>query len=95
MTNLPNNSILLIDGLHGIYVPKVFADTVTIGPLDETDDEGLEFIRENDPYTEGYWETWEDVLDNTILHGKDGTRYTLHQDGDLWAVPEGAEWAED
>jgi hypothetical protein len=33
-----------------------------------------------------YWETWEHVLDTAYCMADDGRKFTLWQDGDLWAV---------
>ena len=34
-----------------------------------------------------YWETWESVLNNAILHHPKNGECYLFQDGDLWIVP--------
>lgn len=40
-----------------------------------------------DPYHEHYWDVWEDVTQNAEYTDPNGIKWTLWQDGDLWAVP--------
>ncbi len=85
--------ILLIDGNQGIYIPKQFAEQVIVGNFICPNKRELlqEWGELGNPNNEFYWESWETVLNDCILLDKDGNRFTLHQDGDLWAIPEGCE----
>jgi hypothetical protein len=79
---LPAISLLLSDA-RGIYIPRDFAagfDTEAwcVNPADA---EAL-----SDPDNEWYWEAWQSVLDKARYTDEAGNVYTLHQDGDLWAL---------
>ena len=73
----------LVNDHHGCYVPQVFAqnlgqDWCGIKPDD------LQILLEG-PDNDTYWETWDDVL-STAYYMQGAHKYTLHQDGDLWAL---------
>ena len=82
----------IIDGHHGIYVPQVFATNfdVTMWGFAE-DDEDIKILR-NGPDDPEYWDAWNIVCDNANLIDPDGVRWTLYQDSDLFAVPDGYDW---
>lgn len=45
---------------------------------------------------EFYWDTWSDVCDRAILTCPiNGNKFTLHQDGSLFLIPEGWEWSDE
>jgi len=74
---------LLLDSARGIYIPQNFVEAFNAVDWHVSmDDRG---ILANGPETEFYWEAWETVLNNAYYE-KDGRRWTLHQDGDLWAL---------
>lgn len=83
---------LIIDGHFGIYIPQIFAtryltavDCLRCGiPL-------WAGVALGSTDSELYWEAWENVLNN--YKTTDGE--TLHQDQDVWLVPDGFEWPED
>lgn len=77
------NRICIIDGLHGIYVPQEFAERYGNQIQSNLAQELLE-----GPESSYYWEVWEEVL-NTSKITFGGMIYTLEQDGDVFAVPEG------
>jgi len=86
----PKTPNLLLESNRGIYIPQVFAQDFDI-PLPENIARDLL----EGPENEWYWESWAWVLDNVTFLEK-GARYSLYQDGDLWAIPEGFdtdEWA--
>jgi len=79
--------VLLFSDARGIYIPRDFADTdIAKKHLSAEDLASL-----SDPDHEHYWETWDEVCEMTFTDNK-GKQWTLHQDGDLWAIPEGLEW---
>lgn len=90
---MTNNAVLLIDGHHGIYIPKIFAEDVIAGNYkvkNKKDAIILESLSElGNPENEFYWEAWADLIGNIILIGLGGQEYYLHQEDDLWAVPVG------
>lgn len=51
-------------------------------------------ICQSGPDHEWYWEAWQSILDDAHIVS-DGITWRLHQDGDLWEVPDGYEWPED
>jgi hypothetical protein len=86
--------ILFADSARGQYIPQYFATEVKrelvtgLEPDDWT-------ILETGPDHELYWDVWIGVCDSAVVTNPDnGIKYTLHQDGDLWLVPEGMEWSE-
>jgi hypothetical protein len=91
MTTLPYNPDklqLLIDGHHGIYIPKLFADYY---PQFLTD---MQIKDLSSPDNTEYWYAWEEVL-NMVITNDTGEKFNLIQeDGDLWALPVGMEYPE-
>lgn len=100
----------LFDGASGIYIPKRFAreiDRLAIAGVEESDldylargpggclDDGGELTEGETVRGEFYWDIWQDVLDNAILTDVHGNEYRLHQDDDLFIVPEDWEWHEE
>lgn len=84
--------IILADSARGVYIPQHFAESikrdcvegVTLKQWDEL---------ESGPDYEFYWEVWDEVArDARITDPETGVVYTLHQDGDLFAIPDGMEW---
>lgn len=81
--------ILFCDGASGIYIPQRFAEEVKRDCVTGVDAHEFETLALG-PDTEWYWDTWADVLDNAKVHDPvANVTYTLHQDGDLWLLPEG------
>lgn len=73
---------LLITDASGIYLPQRFMEEhASEWNLDNVSKDSIESLKDVDD--EWYWDAWIDVEQNATH--KDG--YTLHQDGDLWAVP--------
>lgn len=77
--------ILIVDGLHGIYVPQRYA--ILASAHDMATDQQREIL-EMGPHEnpELYWETWDEILTN--LKVKRG-RYDWHleqDEGDVWLV---------
>ena len=78
---------LLLDGSRGIRLPHVFA--VLFGDeVQGVDKSVLAGLSESHSVIrEDYWELWFEVLDNGYFI-KDGVKYLLHQDQDLFLVEE-------
>lgn len=90
---MSDTQTLLVDEARGIYVPQSFAESYQahewgIGEEDES-------ILMAGPDAEDYWDTWDDVIKQAIYEDDDGMKWTLYQDGDLWAIREDHEWEED
>lgn len=87
-------NLVLLD-THGVYIPQLYCSDA-----DEqwAKDVGVDYsdvqICQIGPDHEWYWEAWISILDNAVIESN-GVRWRLHQEGDLWEVPEGYEWPED
>ena len=92
MHDLPTQSQLYADSSHGIYIPRLFAESVNRDVLSGVNAADMATL-ESGPDTEWYWEVWESILDNARLTDSNGQVWTLYQDGDLWLVP--ADWTPD
>lgn len=79
------NPQLLASSAHGVYVPQKFAE---VFPEKLTEEQRK--VLAGDP-NEGdlYWEVWDEVLSFATITDGEGTKYYLHHEGDLWAVPVG------
>ncbi len=82
----------IVDSHHGIYIPQLF---VEYGNMDHwhIKPEDVAIIARG-PDTEHYWETWDDVLNSAYCVDSYGVAWTLHHDGDLFAVSAAHEWEE-
>lgn len=75
--------ILMMAGSHGVYIPKNFVNDVNLNDWHVSQDDAA--ILTTGPDHDAYWDVWTDVLDSAYY--MDGNnKYTLHQDGDLWAI---------
>lgn len=77
---------LLIDGASGIYIPKEFIESYEIEAWGIKPEDAKTLLQ--GPDAEYYWETWDDVISYAEFTDEDGRKWTLHQDGDLFAVSE-------
>jgi len=89
--------ILIASDNHGIFIPQLIAK----GELDNPKwnwDGVTEHSKQallNGPDDESYWDAWDEAERNVrITVQTTGIVYYLHQDGDLWAVPEGQDFPE-
>lgn len=78
------NVHLLLDGCRGQFIPRDFVTDFDLSRWQGVSDWAREQCA--DPNNEGYWDAWQDILDNAVHTAPDGRRFTLHQDGDLWAL---------
>lgn len=85
--------MLWLSDARGIYIPRDFAQSF------ENRDKHVSGVSEQDwgileygPNHEHYWDTWQNVCDNATVTDTKGNKYSLHQEGDLWLIPEGMEW---
>jgi hypothetical protein len=82
---------LLVDSLHGIHCPQIFVQKY--GHLIQNKNEladDLDILKHGNGSDE-YWDAWDAVEREAVLKIK-GKKYTVHQDEDIWAVPEGFDW---
>lgn len=73
---------ILCDSHHGIFIPQIMINRLV--------DHGWQGITEEnqkdlqDPYSEWYWETWDQVLNNAYFVDGNKNTWQLWQDGDLF-----------
>ena len=79
----------LIPDSYGQYIPQTFAEQYG-SHCQNVKDGDISILRTGPEHPE-YWEAWNDVERDAILVGNDGTRYTLYQDSNLYAIKEGAD----
>ena len=80
------NAKCIVDGAHGVFVPKVFAKTVNRALLSGVSIETLDYLaKEESLEDDGFWDTWDSVLNNVRIK-VEGKIYHLHQDGDLFII---------
>jgi len=69
---------------HGVYIPQMFAESLEGSKSWEGYDPKDVEILLRGPNVDGYWETWQNILDNACYVDSKGFRWQLHQDGDLF-----------
>jgi hypothetical protein len=77
---------LLVSDRSGVYVPQRFFQDYNceVWGIDPNGSDA-DTIWEG-PHADWYWETWDEILDKAHYVDSNGHRWTLHQDGDLWAI---------
>lgn len=82
---MPETSMLLVDDIHGVYVPKVWAGKYRMFPdVWNITNEQMDCLLAG-PDCESYWDTWDEVLDSAEFKDSQGRVWHLWQDGALWA----------
>ena len=76
--------LVLTDSL-GIYIPQQFIKGHDISQFGLVEDDWDVQTCKEGPDADGYWEAWDSILNKAEFH-KDGHKYLLHQDGDLWLI---------
>lgn len=77
---------LFADSNRGQYIPQFFAQAIDRDCVTSVTAEDWKTL-EAGPDHDLYWDAWASVLDSATITDKDGKKYSLHQDGDLWLVP--------
>lgn len=75
--------VLMISDNYGVYIPQNFVNDVDLNAW-HVKPEDAEILAQG-PDHENYWDAWDSVLNDAYFMDGDA-KYTLHQDGDLWAV---------
>jgi hypothetical protein len=75
---------IVLSDRHGIYIPQMFAESLEGSKSWEGYDPKDVEILLRGPNVDGYWETWQNILDNACYVDPKGNRWHLHQDGDLF-----------
>ncbi len=78
--------VLLVDGLHGVHVPMVFARRCAAPAGAWIVDHLARCALLEGASEPGYWEAWSGVLRDATYTDAQGRVWTLEQDGDLFAV---------
>jgi len=78
---------LLIDGHHGVYIPKLFCSHYAEN-FEGIDKEDIETCL--NPDSDWYWESWDNILTNAFVV-RNGKKYILWQDCDLFLIAEDEE----
>jgi len=83
--SMPPGLTLLINDSFGTHIPKHFAENFDpkLWHVNPSDIHCL--LNDDAPENVLYYEVWDSVLCSAWMMN-DGHKYTLHQDGDLWAV---------
>jgi hypothetical protein len=83
------NALLFVTDAMGIYIPQIFAKQIKRDCVTGISDEDFAILEAgpDDGPDHGYWETWDDVLNNATITDPDRGEFSLYQDGDLWLVP--------
>ena len=76
---------LLMTDAAGVYIPQRFAENYFLGNWNITDAQNIRTILAG-PTAEWYWDAWDEILSHAFHRDASGNIWTLHQDGDLWAV---------
>ena len=91
----PETMILLFSDASGVYIPQRFATEMLRDRVTGVSDEDYAILEAGPvPDNWRYWDAWADVVDSARITANNGTIYTLYQDGDCWAIREGAEFNE-
>lgn len=95
---MTNNSILLYDSHHGIYIPRLFGEDIITGNIKaKNKDQFLYDLGElGNPNNENYHEAFDNITSKIILLDKYNNEFYVYQhDGDVWAIPVGEDIPED
>jgi hypothetical protein len=79
---------LLITDAYGVYIPQRFVQEF-LDPIRGSWQYVGDWPRGEcaaGPYTDGYWEAWDEILNRATYTDEDGHTYCLWQDGDLWLL---------
>lgn len=84
-----SNIQILIDDANGVYIPAIFSEKFLHDVRDGEGWQGVDreqlVILENKD-NEYYWEAWDEVLNTAFFIDNEGKKWTLWQDGALFAV---------
>jgi hypothetical protein len=70
----------IVLGDYGIYIPQRFAKILQdVKSWEGYDPKDVEILLQG-PTIDGYWLTWENILDNACYVDPKGFRWQLHQD---------------
>ena len=73
---------LLLNDSYGQYIPQKFYQNFDLKQWNINQNKYTDL---NDPDSEIYWDSWNDLLSNAYCE-LNGQKWYLYQDGDLWAI---------
>ena len=77
---------ILLNDHRGIYIPRDFVNYFDEWNISK---ENIECLKKGpNPDNDHYWDTWSDVLNEAYFIDKNGNRWQLYQDGDLFTYCE-------
>ena len=76
--------ILMMSDAYGVYIPQNTMNDLTEQWQGINDEDRAICLAGTDH--EQYWDAWFNILDSAFYIDDSGNKYTLHQDGDLWAI---------
>ena len=74
---------LLLNSARGVYIPQNFVECVDADEWHLSEYDVKELSDYNNDF---YWDAWNSVLDTAYFVDGPGNKWTLFQDGDLWAI---------
>jgi len=87
--------VCIVDGLHGIYVPQVWAERYGSAAVESAGVRAVDVeLLLGGPDAPNYWDVWDWVLSD-YCHEVAGVKHYLAQDSDLFEFPETYSWEED
>ena len=89
------NMLLWLSDARGIYIPRDFAQSFVDRDKSVSGVSADDWVILENPDHAAYWDAWTEVCDNATVTDENGTKYRLHQDGDLWLIPYGMIWDEE
>lgn len=84
MTNKFTAVNLLLSDSRGVYIPRDFVTGFDMEKWQGISEDAV--IECSDIDNDFYWDAWIDILDHAFYVDSDGNKFTLYQDGDLWAI---------
>ena len=96
MTKFKNQPEILLNDTHGIYIPQLWATDVTEADCAKlnVDWDDVQTVQAG-PDHEWYWEAWASIEQSCEMTDDQGIKWTLYQNGDLWAIPSDYEMPEE
>lgn len=74
----------LVNGAHGVYVPKIFWEAYYKYFPDRNKKQTDADL--SNPTNEHYWDTWSEILDSTIINDNGEEVCFITIDGDVFAI---------
>jgi hypothetical protein len=93
-TNKPEPMLWLSDA-RGVYIPRDFANSFAdrLISVQGVDEENWKIL-EAGPDHELYWDAWDEVCRDATIIDDVGNKFSIHQDGDYWLIPDGMTWSD-